>query len=93
MPDPFLEVYQTYTKNMAKNPKMLFVWKQIKLQVGGKAIVVTLKCIIMCQPGIIGQNTCFVKGMSDEWPDMDLVVKISWPVCFQVPKNMFAVLS
>ncbi|KAF8899700.1 hypothetical protein CPB85DRAFT_184988, partial [Mucidula mucida] len=74
MPDPFLEVYQKYTDNMANDPKTLFVGKQIKLQVGGKAVLVTLGLVLMRQPGIIGRNTCVVEGTSDEWPGMDLVV-------------------
>ncbi|KAF8883215.1 hypothetical protein CPB85DRAFT_395516 [Mucidula mucida] len=50
IPDPFLEVYQTYTDNMANDPKTLFVGKQIKLQVGGKAVLVKLGLIVMRQP-------------------------------------------
>ncbi len=89
MPDPFLEMYQNYTDDMVKDPKTLFVGKQIKLQVGGKAVLVTLGRIVMRQPGIIGRNTCVVEGTSDEWPDMDLVVKISWPASSRVPENTF----
>ncbi len=64
IPDPFLEVYQTYTDNMANDPKTLFVGKQIKLQVGGKAVLVKLGLIVMRQPGIIGRSTCVVEGTS-----------------------------
>ncbi|KAF8873552.1 hypothetical protein CPB85DRAFT_585060 [Mucidula mucida] len=43
----------------------------------------------MRQPGIIGRNTCVVEGTSDEWPGMDLVVKISWPPSSRVSENTF----
>ncbi|KAF8994373.1 hypothetical protein BDZ89DRAFT_1172340 [Hymenopellis radicata] len=50
MPDPFLEVYRNYTEDMAKDPKTLFIGRQIKLQVNGKSVFVTLGRILMRQP-------------------------------------------
>ncbi|KAF9021085.1 hypothetical protein BDZ89DRAFT_1163943 [Hymenopellis radicata] len=89
MPDPFLEVYRNYTEDMAKDPKTLFIGRQIKLQVNGKSVFVTLGRILMRQPGIIGRNTCVVEATSDAWPGKELVVKISWPASSRVPENEF----
>lgn len=44
-----------------------------------RSIVVTLGSLIAQEAGIIGRSTCVFQGESEEWPDKQLVVKMSWP--------------
>ncbi|KAK0440226.1 hypothetical protein EV421DRAFT_2083803 [Armillaria borealis] len=75
--DPYIK---SYGKMKGKNPVNLFNGLKMTLQSAeGKEIILTLRDIIHRQRGLIGRNTCVVLASSPAWPDMELVVKISWP--------------
>ncbi|KAF8899718.1 hypothetical protein CPB85DRAFT_1439862 [Mucidula mucida] len=89
MPDPFLEVYSTYTAAVAKGQPFLLAKRQIRLLVTNKPVLLTLGRILMREPGIIGRNTCVLEATSPEWEGLELIVKISWPPSSRVAENVF----
>ena len=54
-----------------------------------KEITVTLGDVISREPATIGRSTVVLKATSDHWPDMNLVVKVSWPSTGRVAESKF----
>ena len=45
----------------------------------GKKFAVTLGDVISHNPAVVGRSTLVLRARSDQWPNTDLVVKVSWP--------------
>ena len=45
----------------------------------GKKFIVTLGDAISRDPAIVGRSTLVLRAKSDQWPSVNLVVKVSWP--------------
>ena len=54
-----------------------------------KEITVTLGDVISRDPATIGRSTVVLKATSDYWPNMNLVVKVSWPSTGRVAESKF----
>ena len=55
----------------------------------GKPFMVTLGKVISHDPAIVVRSTVMLKAMSNEWKDVSLVAKISWPTSGRVPETYF----
>ena len=54
-----------------------------------KTFVVTLGDVISRDPATVGRSTVVLAATSEQWPDTDLAVKISWPGSGRSPETDF----
>ena len=82
-----LDAFQMDDLKLVKDPKdssnnqVVQNQNQLELTEDGsdKKFTVTLGDIISHDPAIVGRSTLVRRARSDQWPNVNLVVKISWP--------------
>ncbi|KAF8870341.1 hypothetical protein CPB85DRAFT_751416 [Mucidula mucida] len=78
-PSPYMRDYAKYQKVVGQDLRNIFVGQFIALQDAKGPFKVKLGRIIDQQTGLIGRCTYIVNAESEtRWPDMKLVVKITW---------------
>ena len=77
--------------NISSDNKAIQKGSQLVITEDGsqEKITVTLGDLISRDPATIGRSTAVLKATSDSWPDINLVVKVSWPTVGRVPESDF----
>jgi hypothetical protein len=82
---------QLLTKSKFPEPQV--VQRGNELHFVGKGSIrsfeVTLGDVISRDPAMVGRSTVVLKGTSVQWPDVPLVIKISWPTSTREPETNF----
>jgi len=80
---------------LTKNPIIprvnKFVQRENKLELpmDGEEFTVTLGDVVSRDPATVGRSTVVLKATSGQWPNTNLVVKVSWPGRHRVPESDF----
>ena len=92
-----LDTFATDSIKLVKTPSVLsedkVVRNQNRLELAedgsGKKFIVTLGDVILRDPAIVGRSTLVLRARSDRWPNVNLVVKVSWPTAGRDTESAF----